>query len=342
MKTGSADMKIVIDAMGGDNAPEEVVRGTVRAARKTEAKLCLVGDQKRIEKLLKKHPVIRKRIEIVHAEDVIDMDEHPGPGLRKRKKASMVVASQMVREGEAQAFVCAGNTGALHQIALLEIGRLRGIRRPALAALIPTEGSPTLALDMGANADCKPEYLLQFAVMGSIYAEKVMGVDNPRIGLLNIGTEEGKGSQQVVAAYELLQQASNLNFVGNIEPLGFFAGDADVVVCDGFVGNMMLKTAEAVGEWIMGRVKQAARKTPVAALGGTLLRPSLKGLRQDLNHSDHGGAVLLGLRGVVVKCHGRANGQTILNGIRVACLAVERNVVGQIEESLAEEKKVEA
>lgn len=332
-------MKIVIDAMGGDHAPEEVVAGTLSAAKKTRADLVLVGHEKKIRPLLKGR--IGRKIEVVHAEEFIGMDESPGPGLRKRTDASMVVAAQLVRSGEAQALVCAGNTGALHQVALLQIGRLPGIRRPALAALIPTEPVPTLALDMGANADCKPEYLLQFAVMGSIYAEKVMGRHQPRVGILNIGTEKGKGSASVVAAYELLQE-SELNFIGNVEPQAFFEGKADVAVCDGFVGNMVLKTAEAVAEWLMGRVKQAARKTPVAKIGGTLLKPSLKDLKQDISHSDHGGAVLLGLRGVVVKCHGKAEAATIKNGIRVASLAVERGIVDQIAESLSDSKKVEA
>lgn len=359
-------MKIVIDAMGGDYAPEEVVMGAAEAASSVAATLVLVGDEQRIRAALAERDLQlaqRKRrlrdrrrrkkkgeehkpvlsadlVEIVHTDDFIGMDESPGPGLRKRDNASMVVAARMVRDGEAQAMVCAGNTGALLQVALFEIGRVQGIRRPALAAVLPTDGRPSLALDMGANADCKPEYLLQFAEMGSIYAARVMGIDNPRVGLLNIGTEPTKGSAAVVAAHQLLAE-SKLNFVGNIEPMGFFAGETDVAVCDGFVGNMVLKTSEAVSEWLMGRVRNAARRTPAAKIGGHLLRPSLRLLKQDISHSDHGGAVLLGLRGVVVKCHGRADAQAITNGIRVAARAIEKQVVELIAKSPNDKSEVQ-
>ena len=321
--------------MGGDNAPDEVVKGTVLAALSSpDVQFSLVGDERRIQAILALLPV-RPNLEVRHTDDFIRMDEHPGAALhRTRKNTSMVVAAQMVRDGEAQAMVCAGNTGALHQIALLEIGRLRGIKRPALAAVLPTGGSPSLALDMGANADSKPEYLVQFAVMGSTYAEKVMGKPRPSVGLLNIGKEEGKGSATVVAAYDLLRKLPGINFVGNVEPMGFFGGEIDVGVCDGFVGNMMLKTSEAVADWLMQRLRVAARRTPVTKLGGTLLRPALKRLRQEINHSEHGGAVLLGLKGVVIKCHGRATAETIHNGIRVAAQATRSQVVTQIENSL--------
>ncbi|MBI3925803.1 MAG: phosphate acyltransferase PlsX [Armatimonadetes bacterium] len=325
-------MRIVIDAMGGDHAPREVVLGTARAAARSRARLCLVGDEKKIQDILRELPR-SKNLEVRHAEEYIRMDETPGTNLRRRDQASMVVGARMIKQGEAEALVCAGNTGALHQVALLEIGRLPGIRRPALAAVFPTSRSPSLALDMGANTDCKPEYLFQFAVMGSIYAEKVLERRNPRVALLNIGTEAGKGNALVGAAYELLS-GSALNFVGNVEPTGFFSGDVDVVVCDGFVGNLVLKTSEAVAEWLMDRVRQAARRNTAAKIGGHLLRPSLRSLKQDISHSEHGGAVLLGLKGVVVKCHGRATAETVENGIRVASRALEKNLVSLISSSL--------
>lgn len=327
-------MKIVIDAMGGDHAPDEIVAGSVNAARGfKDMQLCLVGDERRIKHVLASLPH-KGKIEIRHAEEYIRMDEQPGPSLRNRDKASMVVAARMIKSGEAQAFVCAGNTGALHQVALFEVGRIKGIRRPALAAVFPTRPSASLALDMGANAECKPEYLVQFAIMGSIYANKVMGKSRPRVGLLNIGKEEGKGNALVVATYDLLRAQKALNFVGNVEPMAFFNGEVDVGVCDGFVGNMMLKTSEAVAEWLMQRVRDAAHRTPAAKLGGHLLKPSLKGLKQEINHSEHGGAVLLGLQGVVIKCHGRATADTIENGIKVAARALRQRVVEQIEDSL--------
>jgi glycerol-3-phosphate acyltransferase PlsX len=327
-------MTIAVDAMGGDNAPSDIVKGALKAAKQLRAtSVLLVGDQKVIERLLPRRFVPRN-IDIVHCSDAIRMDEHPGPSLRRRDQASMVVAARLVNNGKAQAMVSAGNTGALHQIALLEIGRLKGVRRPALAALLPTEKQPAMALDLGANADCKPEYLVQFAYMGSTYANRVLGVKDPRVGLLNIGTEVGKGNTLVIQSRELLAAAPGLNFIGNIEPTGFFQGQADVVVCDGFVGNMMLKTAEAVSEFIMKRMRQAATSNTRAKVGGALLRPSLRSLKQDMSHTDHGGAMLLGLKGIVIKCHGRADWEAISNGVRVAEQALDREVLARIAECL--------
>ncbi len=326
-------MTIAVDAMGGDDAPAEIVKGAFKASRRSAAKILLVGNEKAIKRHLP--PLYRRRgIEIVHCSDFIRMDESAGTSMRKRHEASLVVAARLVRDGKAQALVSAGNTGALHQIALLEIGRLKGIRRPALAALLPSEGEPVVALDLGANADCKPEYLLQFAWMGNTYSRRVMGVENPRIGLLNIGTEAGKGNTLVNQTHELLSQ-SDLNFVGNVEPSAIFQGSIDVVVCDGFVGNMMLKSAEAISEFILKRMKQAATTNARAKLGGLMLRPSLRSLKQDISHSDHGGAILLGLKGIVIKCHGRADRATVCNGIRAAEQALESDVLGRIGENMA-------
>lgn len=326
-------MTIAVDAMGGDDAPAEIVKGAYKAAKGSSAKLLLVGDEKAIKRHLP--PLYKRRgIEIVHCEDYIRMDESPGTSLRRRDQASLVVAARLVRAGEAQALVSAGNTGALHQISLLEIGRLKGIRRPALAALLPSEGEPVVALDLGANADCKPEYLLQFAWMGNTYSRRVMGIDKPRVGLLNIGTEAGKGNTLVNQAHDLLSETT-LNFVGNVEPNAIFQGTVDVVVCDGFVGNMMLKSAEAISEFILKRMKQAATSNARAKLGGLMLRPSLRSLKQDISHSDHGGAILLGLKGIVIKCHGRADKATVCNGIKAAEQALESDVLGRIGENLS-------
>lgn len=326
-------MIIAVDAMGGDHAPAEIVKGAFKAAKGSRAKILLVGDEKAIKRHLP--PLFQRRgIEIVHCDDYIRMDESAGTSLRKRDQASLVVAARLVRDGKAQALVSAGNTGALHQIALLEVGRLKGIRRPALAALLPSEGEPVVALDLGANADCKPEYLLQFAYMGDTYSRRIMGVANPRIGLLNIGTELGKGNTLVNQAHELLAK-TDLNFIGNVEPNSIFQATVDVVVCDGFVGNMMLKSAEAISEFILKRMKQAATTNARAKLGGLMLRPSLRSLKQDISHSDHGGAILLGLKGIVIKCHGRADRETVCNGIKAAEQALERDVLGRISENLS-------
>lgn len=326
-------MTIALDAMGGDDAPAEIVKGAVAATKNSDTKILLVGDEREIQKHFP--PLYKARaIEIVHCEDYIRMDESPGTSLRRRDQASLVVAARLVKEGRAQALVSAGNTGALHQISLLEIGRMKGVRRPALAALLPSEGEPVVALDLGANADCKPEYLLQFAHMGNAYSRWVMGIDRPRIGLLNIGTEAGKGNSLVNLAHELLEGAG-FNFIGNVEPGNIFRGQVDVVVCDGFVGNMMLKSAEAISEFILKRMKQAATSNARAKLGGLMLRPSLKSLKQDISHSDHGGAILLGLKGIVIKCHGRADRETVSNGVKAAEQALERDVLGRIGEKLS-------
>jgi len=327
-------MTIAVDAMGGDDAPAEIVKGAFKAARGSSTKLLLVGDEKAIRKHLPPPPLYKRRgIDIVHCDDYIRMDESPGTSLRRRDQASLVVAARLVKDGAAQALVSAGNTGALHQIALLEVGRMKGIRRPALAAFLPSEKEPVVALDLGANADCKPEYLLQFAYMGDTYSRRVLAVKSPRVGLLNIGTEEGKGNTLVNQAHELLSE-TDLNFVGNVEPSSIFKGEVDVVVCDGFVGNMMLKSAEAISEFILKRMKQAATTNARAKLGGLMLRPSLRSLKQDISHSDHGGAILLGLKGIVIKCHGRADRETVCNGIKAAEQALESDVLGRIGESL--------
>ncbi len=327
-------MTIVIDAMGGDKAPDEVVLGAVLAGNSKAlegVKLCLVGDESRIKSVLPDNS--SKDIEIVHTDEFIAMDDHPGPALRRRTKASMAIAARMVGRGEAQALVCAGNTGALHQIALMEVGRIKGIRRPALAAVLPTEKLPVLALDMGANADSKPEYLVQFALMGAIYAEKVMNRPSPRVGLLNIGTEEGKGGAVLVSAYERLRE-TELNFVGNVEPMDMYAGKVDVAVCDGFVGNMMLKTSEAVAAWLFSRLRDALSGNPVFKVGSGMVRPALKRLKREISLSQYGGAVLLGLKGVVVKCHGRSDAEAVAKGIEVAAKAARQGVVDTILASL--------
>ncbi|HXE73446.1 MAG TPA: phosphate acyltransferase PlsX [Candidatus Nitrosotenuis sp.] len=330
-------MKIVIDAMGGDHAPAEIVRGVARASREVQADLCLVGDERKIRAILLEEGT-GKPIEVVHTDDFITMDESPGPALRRRERASMVMAARMVREGQAQALVSAGNTAALHQVALTVVGRIHGIKRPALTVILPSR-PPTVALDMGANADVKPEYLVQFAIMGSIYAEKILGRTNPRVGLLNIGSEVGKGNSLVTAAYPLLE-ASGVNFVGNVEPYGVFRGQVDVAVCDGFTGNMFLKSAEAAAEFVMDAIKEAARATPASRLGGLLMKPALKRLLHVSDQAEHGGAGFLGLRGVVIKCHGRANARAIQNGVKVAARVLDARVIEKIAESLSEAQVV--
>ncbi len=324
-------MRIVIDAMGGDNAPVEIALGAAEASLTSEGELILVGQKERLESILGGYRRLRNhRLTLVDASDVITMDEKPGSHLRRRDNASMVVAARMLKNGEADAFVCAGNTGALHQVCLLEIGRIEGLKRPALAVLLPGDGEGALALDLGANVDCKPEYLEQWSLMGSLYAKEVLHRKNPRVGLANIGTEVGKGNMLIKQAYERIVDLP-INFVGSVEPLGVFRGEVDVVICDGFVGNMFLKTAEAVGEWVLGRVKMAASSSPAGKIGGFMLRSSFRKMRQDMTHSDHGGAIMLGLKGIVVKCHGRADAKAVLRGIDVAEQAVRLQIASKVE-----------
>lgn len=324
---------IAVDAMGGDHAPDVVVQGA-RAAASSAFEIVLVGDEGRLRALL---GADANGIRIVHASEVIGMDETPSTALEKKKDASLVVAARLVKQGEADALVSAGNTGALMAGALLTMGRLRGIRRPAIAVKWPTYDAHVdhvLVLDCGANAESKPEYLLQFAHMGAVYMERVAGRVRPRVGLLNIGGEVGKGGALVNAAYGLLE-SSGLRFVGNVEPTGMMRGVCDVVVTDGFSGNMILKTGETVAEMIMTTIKSGVKASLRAKLGAWLMKPVFLSLKKQVDHSEYGGALLLGLRAPVVKAHGRSNERAIANAIGVAARAVSEGVIRHITESIA-------
>jgi glycerol-3-phosphate acyltransferase PlsX len=347
---------IALDAMGGDNAPDAPVFGAVAALTggdthealrntrqlpRADVRLLLVGDRVRLESLLQARPLsadVSRRIEVVHASQVIGMDESPHSALDKKKDSSMLVAARLVKEKKAHALVSAGNTGALMAGSLLTLGRLPGIRRPAIAVLWPTQKRHILVLDSGANAESKPEYLLQFAYMGSIYMERVMGRTRPRVGLLNIGGEAGKGGSLYNAAYQLLEKAENINFTGNIEPNEMLREKVDVVVTDGFVGNMILKTGEAVAEMISLTLKEGIMSSVTSKLGGMLLKPVFEKLKKKVDQKEYGGAHLLGLQGIVVKSHGRADEVAILNAINVAAWSVQTQVLEHIAQSIAANK----
>jgi glycerol-3-phosphate acyltransferase PlsX len=325
---------IAVDAMGGDDAPEVVVRGAL-AAVSGDREIVLVGDSMRIESLLGNR-VGGPGIRVVNATQVIGMDESPSAALDKKKDSSLLVAARLVKQGDAQALVSAGNTGALMAGSLLTMGRMTGIRRPAIAVTWPTYDAPVdyvLVLDCGANAESKPEYLAQFGHMGSVYMERVMGRPTPRVGLLNIGGEAGKGGTLVNHAYALLEKAG-LNFVGNVEPTGMMRGEVDVVVTDGFVGNMILKTGESVAEMIMNTIKAGVARSLRAKIGAWLMKPVFRDLKRKVDHSEYGGALLLGLRGPVVKAHGRSNEVAIANAIKVASRAVSQGVIAHIGQSI--------
>ncbi len=331
---------IVLDAMGSDDHPRPDVIGAVMAAREYGAKIILAGDENQIRPVLNAQNAEGLPIRIAHAPETLSMEDKGDKLVRKarRKNArnSMAVGVDLVKNGEADVFVTAGNTGAAMVTALFRLGRLKGIKRPALAPVFPTATGSCVVLDVGANPDCKPEFLLQFAVMGSIYAEKARGVKNPSVGLVSNGEEAGKGSQLVKETYPLLA-ASGLNFYGNVEGKEVIGGAVDVAVTDGFTGNVMLKSSEAVAKLIVDKIKEAIKSGgPLALLGGLLVKPALGSVKKLLDPSDVGAAPLLGVDGLVFIGHGRSDANAIKNAIRVAKDVAEANVLDSIRTAIEE------
>lgn len=328
-------MKIALDAMGSDAHPVPDVAGAVLAAREYSVTVILVGDENKIKPELAKYDTRGLDLPIVHTPTAIAMTDHVD-AVKSKKDASMNLAVKLVREKQADAFVTAGNTGAAMAAAIAGpylLGRIRGIKRPALTTTIPTAVGRVLLLDIGANAEVKPEYLYQFALMGSIYVEKVWGVARPRIGLLSNGEEEGKGPQVVRDAYALLKQ-SKLNFVGNAEGRDIPKGTMDVIVCDGYVGNVAIKLSESLAKTLVGFIKDEIKKRPLAMLGALLAKPAFDALRARLDPSEVGGGILLGVDGVVIIGHGSSDAKAIKNAIRVAKEAVEGNIVELIRSGI--------
>lgn len=326
-------MRLAIDAMGGDNAPKEIVLGAIKAAEQySDIQITLVGDEAKI----KEHLNGQERISILHTEEVILGTDEPVRAVRRKKNASMVLAARQVADGQADACISAGNTGALMAAGLFVVGRIEGIDRPALAPTLPTIGNEGfLLLDVGANVDAKPEHLLQYGLMGSVYWEKVRGTANPRVGLLNIGTEEKKGTDLTKQAFELLK-ASNLNFVGNVEARDLLNGVADVVVTDGFTGNMVLKTVEGTAMSVFKMLKGALTASLKSKLAAAVLKPDLKVLKDQMDYSEYGGAALFGLKAPVIKAHGSSNAQAIFSSIRQTREMVANNVTGLIKKAAEE------
>ncbi len=326
-------MKIAIDAMGGDYAPEETVKGAVSACREFGAEVILVGNEAKIGSVLKNQPVSGLKLEIQNTTEVIEMGEHPANAVRKKKDSSLVVANRLVKEGAAAAVISAGNTGAAMSASLLVLGRIKGVNRPAIASPMPTNTGVSVLLDAGANADCDPDNLVQFALMGSIYAEQVFGLPKPRIGLLSIGEEETKGNKLTVETHQLLKQ-SGLNFIGNIEGRDVHHGACEVIVCDGFVGNIVLKLSEGLASALFGQIKTALAKNPITLTGAFLAKSAFKSIKGKMDYTEYGGAPLLGLNGISMISHGRSNAKAIKNAIRAAVKAVDEDVVGKIASSL--------
>ena len=323
-------MKIALDAMGGDFAPVQVVAGGVRAHRGLGVEVVFVGPKDKLDGVLASAGA-GKWAQIEDAPEVIAMDEHPAQAVRAKKASSIVRGIQMVEDGRAAGFVSAGNSGAVMAAALFGLRRITGVDRPAIGSIIPTStGRNCFLLDVGANADARPEHLEQYAVMGSVYAERLMSIPSPRVALLSNGEEPGKGNQLIQAAEPLLRGRSNLNFVGNVEGKDIFKGKADVVVTDGFSGNVLIKTAEGAAEFLFQSMRDAVRGDPLASLGGLLLRPKLRAIRRRADWREFGGALMLGVNGVAVIAHGRSDTRAIYNAIRVAREAVDRQIIPTI------------
>jgi glycerol-3-phosphate acyltransferase PlsX len=347
----AASLPIALDAMGGDHAPREIVRGALLGAARLGVDVALVGRRAEIERetgVAMADPELARaagdvaslqaalrRLSIVEADEVIGMDEHPAAAVRGKKGASVVVACEMVAGGRARAAVSAGNSGAVLAAALFHVKRLRGVARPAIGTTLPrSDGGSTFLVDVGANADCRPEWLAQFGVMGAVYARVMMDVAAPRVGLLSNGEEPGKGSALVQAASPLLA-AAPIQFVGNVEGKDLFRDVCEVVVTDGFTGNIALKTAEGIGEFLFAAIGTEARKSLQGKIGGALLKPKLRPIRDRADYRNTGGALLLGVDGEVVIAHGRSDAEAIVSALRVAHMAAERDVHSVIGKEIA-------
>jgi len=327
-------MRLALDAMGGDYAPEVTVSGAVEAARITRSEIVLVGREDILKTELAKHRATGLNISIHHASEAIGMDEMPAQAVRQKKDSSVGVAARLVADGKADAMVSAGNSGAAMAAALLYMRRLPGVSRPAIATMFPTITGMCALLDVGANVDCKPRHLLQFALMGKVYMKEIFGLENPRVGLLSIGEEENKGNELSLATFELLKK-TDINFVGNIEGRDMPKGKADVAVCDGFVGNIVLKFGEGVAEMMLKLVKSELKAHPIAWFSLPFLWAALKDLRKKVDYTEHGGAPLLGVDGVCIISHGSSNAKAIKNALLVAERFAEKNVNNEIASELA-------
>lgn len=334
-------MKIAVDVMGTDYGPQELVLGAVQAVRAYNCEVVLVGDSEIIKKLLAEYNAADERkITVHHSSEVIHMDEHPGIAVKTKKDASIVVATKLLRDKECDALVSSGSTGAAVAAALFGLGRIRGIERPSIATPIPSLTGTTVVLDSGAKVDAKPEHMVQSAIMGSVYAELMLKIKNPRVGLLNIGEEETKGNEQALATYPLLKAEEHINFVGNVEGRDINKGTVDVVVCDGFVGNVVLKFAEGLASAIMKLMKDAILNGGILAkLGGLLIKPAMKGLAKRLDPAEYGGALLLGVKAPFIICHGSSKAKAIKNAIGVAIDFAERDVVEHIAGNIVKSRK---
>ena len=333
-------MRILIDAMGGDKAPGEIVRGAVQAARELNVDVTLVGQEEKILPILKECGVSApdEHISLVNATQIIEMEDDPSTAVRRKKDSSMSVALTMLHKGEGDAVISAGSTGALLSGATLVVRRVRGIRRACFGPVLPNGGKGVVLIDCGANAECTPEYLLQFAYMGNFYAKEVLGCEDPRVGLLNIGTEETKGTQLQKDTYALLQTAlaeGRLNFIGNVEAREALSGNVDVLVADGFTGNVLLKAVEGTAMTLMKELKKIFYKSAKNKLAAVMLKKDMYGLKAMLDPSEVGGTALLGISKPVIKAHGSADARAIRSSVRQAMAFIDAGVIDSIEKNIA-------
>ena len=330
--------RIALDAMGGDHAPHEIVKGALIAAREYPVHIILVGREDAIRAEL--GGTMPANVEIVHAEEVVEMDDTALAPIRKKRNSSIRICANLVRDGRAYAMVSAGHTGAAMTSAYMVLGTIAGVGRPALAAIVPSSKGHTVLLDVGANVDTKPAQLREFAVMGHFYAQMIFGIEHPRVGLLSIGEEEGKGNELTKETFRVLKE-TGLNFMGNAEGRDIYNGNADVVVCDGFIGNVVLKASESLGEFVSNTLRAAVTRTPIRKLGALLVRHAFADLKKRMDYSEYGGAPLLGVKGGCIVCHGRSNAKAIKNAIRVAREFATNHIDVKIQERVADLHKRE-
>jgi glycerol-3-phosphate acyltransferase PlsX len=333
MKGATSSSVIALDAMGGDGAPRVNIEGAIKAMQKLAVEIRLVGPAKELNRLLEEYQSSNERLQVIDAPAVVAMDESPLVVLRKKRSSSLNVCAELVRDGTAAAMVTAGNTGAAWIAAKSTFGMIEGVDRPALAVVLPKLRGQTLLLDVGANVQCKPEHLAQLAVMGSFYAESVLGVDSPRVGLMSMGVEESKGGPRVREQYEVLAGVG-ISFVGNVEGRDVFAGDVDVIVCDGFTGNVILKVAEGLGEMVTSALMEEARRSPVYGAGLLIAKGAFRNVRRKVDYTEYGGAPLLGVNEPCLIGHGRSSAKAIFNAIRFATSYSRSGVIRRIGDNI--------
>lgn len=333
-------MKIIVDAMGGDHAPQAPIEAAVRAVNELDVEIVLVGDTDIVEKELSKYKYTKEKISVVHAPDVISNHEEPARAVRSKKGASVVVAANMLKSGEGDAMLSMGNTGALLTAGLLIVGRIKGIIRPALATVLPTEKGPKLLIDAGANTNCKPENLVQFGIMGSVYMKNVLEIASPKVGIMSNGEEEGKGDELTKKTFPLMKTAP-FNFIGNIEGRDVMEGTADVMVCDGFVGNVILKTVEGMGHVMSNMLKGMFKKNIMTKIGALFVLSGIKEFKKKMDYREYGGAPLLGTKKPVIKGHGSSDALAVFSAIRQAKMFVATDVINSITDKIKYESMEE-